>query len=617
MPSQETKNLPLTQGLTGWVQFTSGGPGEGSHLEKPICSLGTREVLHHAHSLNSGCASTTPICQDPNKITGIIVGTPCWADHDTQAVSRLKGNAAALVYAYTKFGDSFANGLSGNFAFALLDSRQEVVILSTDRLGRYPLYYQFDNDILYFGTSASSVTHLIGKSGTIQPQGIYNYVYFHMIPSPSSVYEGLHKLHAGSQARLCKGKILENRYWHPQFKESTNATAQELYLELKAQLNKAVRAAIPKHGKVGAFLSGGLDSSTVTGMLAEASEQPCDAYSIGFAAEGYDEMEYARITANHFGARLHEYYVTPDDVVAALPLIASSYDEPFGNSSALPAYFCARMAADDGVTLLLAGDGGDEVFAGNERYAQQRIFEAYKHIPRLLRRGLIEPLAKHIPGWMPLAEKSRSYIAQANTPLPDRLQTYNFLHRYQASEIFQHDFLRHIDIESPLELQREIYNAPNSATSLNRMLFLDWQYTLADNDLRKVSHMCAVAGINVAYPMLDDALINFSLSIPSQIKLPGAKLRDFYKSALTGWLPDATISKKKQGFGLPFGVGMATHTPLQELAYDSIVKLKSRNIFNPTFLDKAIQLHKTGHAAYFGELIWVLTVLELWLDANS
>ena len=617
MPTQETKNLPLTQGLTGWVQFVSGGPDEKNQPEKPICSLGTRVVLHHASSLNSGCASTTPIYQNPSKVTGLIVGTPRWTDHDTQAVSRVEGNAAALVYAYTKFGDNFSIGLSGNFAFALLDAAQEVVILSTDRLGRFPLYYQFENDTLYFGTSASSVTHLIGESGAIQPQGIYNYVYFHMLPSPSSVYEGLNKLRAGSQVRLCKGKILEKRYWQPQFKESTKTTTQELYPDLKAQLNRAVRAAIPKQGKVGAFLSGGLDSSTVTGMLAEVSEQSCDAYSIGFAAEGYDEMEYARITANHFGARLHEYYVTPDDVVTALPLIASSYDEPFGNSSALPAYFCARMAADDGVTLLLAGDGGDEVFAGNERYAQQRVFEAYKHIPQLLRRGLIEPLTGHIPGWFPLAEKSRSYIAQTNTPLPDRLQTYNFLHRYQASEIFQHDFLRHIDIESPLELQREIYNAPKSATSLNRMLFLDWQYTLADNDLRKVSHMCAVAGIDVAYPMLDDALIDFSLSIPSKIKLPGAKLRDFYKSALTGWLPDATISKKKQGFGLPFGVWMATHTPLQELAYDSIVKLKVRNIFNPTFLDKAIELHRTGHAAYFGELIWILTVLELWLDANS
>ncbi|MFT4824045.1 MAG: asparagine synthase (glutamine-hydrolyzing) [Halioglobus sp.] len=198
-------------------------------------------------------------------------------------------------------------------------------------------------------------------------------------------------------------------------------------------------------------------------------------------------MEYARITAKHFGVRLHEYYVTPEDVVCALPLIATSYDEPFGNSSALPAYFCAKMAASDGVKLLLGGDGGDEIFAGNGRYAQQRVFERYQTVPSWIRAGLLEPLIGHTASWVPLADKSRSYIAQANTPLPDRLQTYNFLHQYPAGDIFQPEFLRNLMPDFPLELQREIYGAPQDASKLNRMLYLDWQFTLADNDLREVS----------------------------------------------------------------------------------------------------------------------------------
>jgi asparagine synthase (glutamine-hydrolysing) len=148
------------------------------------------------------------------------------------------------------------------------------------------------------------------------------------------------------------------------------------------------------------------------------------------------------------------------------------------------------------------------------------------------------------------------------------------------------------------------------------MLFLDWQFTLADNDLRKVSQTCAVAGVDVAYPMLDDDLVDFSMGIPSEMKLPGKQLRDFYKKALRGWLPEATLNKSKQGFGLPFGVWMSTHRPLQEIAYDNILKLKSRGIFNSAFLENAIAMHRTGHAAYFGELIWILCVLELWMSSH-
>ena len=148
------------------------------------------------------------------------------------------------------------------------------------------------------------------------------------------------------------------------------------------------------------------------------------------------------------------------------------------------------------------------------------------------------------------------------------------------------------------------------------MLFLDWQITLADNDLRKVDQACKLNGVQVRYPMLDDDLFEFSMSIPSKTKLPGKKLRDFYKQSLSGWLPDVTINKSKQGFGLPFGVWMREHKPLQELAYDNILKLDARKIFQRNFLEDAIARHREGHASYFGELIWILAVLELWLSAN-
>jgi asparagine synthase (glutamine-hydrolysing) len=234
-----------------------------------------------------------------------------------------------------------------------------------------------------------------------------------------------------------------------------------------------------------------------------------------------------------------------------------------------------------------------------------------------LRKALLEPLINIMPASLPLVAKAGSYIAQANTPLPDRMQSYNFLHRHAANEIFSDAFLHDVDTSLPLQLLRSIYQRPDPASSLNRMLYLDWQITLADNDLRKVSHMCALAGVDVAYPMLDDELVEFSCNVPSAWKIKGNNLRHFYKHALTGWLPRETIEKTKQGFGLPFGVWMQTYQPLREMAYDNLLKLKTRGMIRPDFIDKAIEMHQSKHAAYYGELVWIFTVLELWMQGHS
>ena len=221
-----------------------------------------------------------------------------------------------------------------------------------------------------------------------------------------------------------------------------------------------------------------------------------------------------------------------------------------------------------------------------------------------------------LPGGLPLVGKANSYIAQANTPLPDRLQSYNFLHRHLEADIFDPDFLAHVNPNVPLELQRDIYRRPGEGTDLNRMLYLDWQITLADNDLRKVSQMCALAGVDVVYPMLDNSLLDFSCQVPSKWKIKGNDLRHFYKFALRKWLPQQTISKDKQGFGLPFGVWMRTYNPLKEMAYDHLGALKQRGIIRADFIDRAIEMHQSEHAAYYGELVWILAVFEMWFSAQ-
>lgn len=575
----------------------------------------TNTALFSVHSCDSSLlGSTSTVCHQET-LEATLIGNPQWQTRQLQLIAREQGHAQALISAYQLYGSACIKQIGGAFACVLFDKQKHLCLAAVDRFSTYPLYYTVRNGQLWVASAASALLAGNPSPQDITAQGLYNFVFFHMVPSPNAIFDHVQKLMAGQALVVEHGEPHTFLHWQPTFKRSQERSEKALQAQLREKLKAAVKAAMPEQPEhTAAFLSGGLDSSTVVGMLAELSEgKKAHAYSIGFSAEGYDEMAYARITAKHFGVELHEYYVTPEDVVEALPTVATSYDEPFGNSSALPAYFCAKVAAQSGVKHLLAGDGGDEFFAGNERYAKQKVFEAYRHIPQFLRGSVLEPVINRIPSKIPMADKARSYIQQANVGLPGRLHTYNFLKRHQPNEIFTDAFIAQINTQVPDQLLQQVYDAPIAATTLDRMLYLDWQFTLADNDIRKVSHMCALAGVTVSYPMLNDALVDFSCTLPDELKLKGQHLRHFYKRALTGWLPDETINKSKQGFGLPFGVWMQTHAPLRDMAYACLLRIKQRPYFRPEFIDHLITLHKDGHAAYYGELIWILTVLELWL----
>jgi len=277
------------------------------------------------------------------------------------------------------------------------------------------------------------------------------------------------------------------------------------------------------------------------------------------------------------------------------------------------------MAKEKGIKVLLAGDGGDELFAGNERYAKQLLFDKYYKIPGFARNALKTGLS-NTPNFLLKNKfffKAKRYVEQAEVPLPDRLQDYNFLNRHPADEIFTEKILTEINIDLPIQNLRDCYNRPEQASSLNRMLYMDWKTTLHDNDLVKVNKMCEMAGVEVQYPLLHQSIVDLSSKIPSTDKLKGQQLRWFYKRAMQDYLPEPIINKSKHGFGLPFGIWLKDHQPLKELAYDSINSLKKRDYFRTDFLDHSIQMHQSIHAAYYGELIWILMMLELWLQAKK
>ena len=330
-------------------------------------------------------------------------------------------------------------------------------------------------------------------------------------------------------------------------------------------------------------------------------------------------MAYARIAARHFGANHHEYYVTPADIVSSVPKLAASYDQPFGNSSVVPAYHCALMARHAGIDKILAGDGGDELFGGNTRYAKQRIFEVYSKVPHAVRTAILERVFAEpsVFGRVRPFSKVASYIAQARTPLPDRMQMYNLLARLGHDQLFHPEFLASVDVDDPARQQRRTFENVNAVSLVNRMLGFDWKYTLADNDLPKVVGATALAGLPAGFPLLDAQLVEFSLRLAPSLKLKRLSLRWFFKEALRGYLPDQILAKQKHGFGLPFGPWLIRGGALLDLASSSLQRLADRGIVRPDFVQRLLRDLLPSAPGYYGELVWILMMLEQWWSNNE
>jgi len=578
------------------------GTPAGATLDLNGCSGAAWSVEHHARD-------------------GVIVacrGRPLFTDDaERRHWSGAEASAARVCEAYLQSGDGFLDRLGGRFALVVLDTRRQRALLAVDPMGVERIAYAQDRGTLVYATSAEVVARTPGRATRLDRDALFDYLMLHMVPSPGTIFEGVRKLRPGWCAVLERGALSERRYWNQRFSDSGAPFATHRQ-ELHDGLREAVRACQPG-SDAGAFLSGGLDSSTVAGVLSEVGPGRARTFTIGFGYPDYDETEFSRAANARFGCEAHEYVVTGEDIADGFPRIARAYDEPFGNSSALPVYYCAKLARDSGVTHLLAGDGGDELFAGNSRYAEQEVFERYRRLPGFVRRGMIEPALALWPRpldfW--LTRKGRGYVEKANIPLPARLETWNFLLRQGTAAILHPDFRAAIDEGGTFRRMQELWDATPGGDTLSHMLYYDWQHTLADNDLRKVETMSALAGVRVSYPMLHPQVVELSMRIPSSRLMPGTQLRDFYKRAMTGWLPDMIIHKKKHGFGLPFGLWLQETPRLRQQIDDNLAAFRSRGIVQSALIERLLHLHGQEDAKYYGVFIWVLAMLEQWLREHG
>lgn len=506
--------------------------------------------------------------------------------------------------------------IRGTCAVIILDLKENRFLAVTDRIGIRPLHWYRRNNVYYLSSRIRPIRRL-NKDLQVDPNAIYAYIHHHMIPSPLTIYKDVQKLEPGYFLEADGKSHKLKRYWDITTEPKIDASEKEIAEKVYQTIDRAValmRQDITDEKQMACFLSGGTDSSSICGLLSKRNQNPVAAYSIGFPENGYDEMFYARAAAKVYGLNHIEYYMQPDDVLNPLQNVAAVYDEPFNNSSVFPAYILARKAKENGVNFLLAGDGGDEIFAGNERYGAQQVFQNYFRIPAILRNLFLEPLLLGRLEKLPLGlfRKAGSYIRRAKLPELERLLSYRY---FNDDQIFTEEFVSICDPLSTMQIAARHYNALNGASSLDKHLYLDMKHTITDNDLRKVTRMCELAHMRVRYPMLDYPVVELGFQIPTELKLRGTSgLRYIFKRAFRELLPQDILTKSKWGFGLPISQWLRNDLRIKTYAYELLFDPRhlQRGYFQPDFIQKLWQLQLNDKTPYYGTLVWQLIMLEEW-----
>jgi asparagine synthase (glutamine-hydrolysing) len=459
---------------------------------------------------------------------------------------------------------------------------------------------------------------LPGIEASADPSAVYQYLNFGYVPASTSIWKGVRRLPPGHVLRVTAGSALPRptAFWDLAYDERDTSprTAAETLYGLTAE---AVAAALggTRVKETGAFLSGGTDSSTVVGLMGRATGERPNAFSIGFPDPRYDELAYAELAARHFGAAHYTRTVTPEDALETLPTLVEAYDEPFGNNSAIGTLLCARLARECGVRTLLAGDGGDEIFGGNDRYRTDGVFARYGRVPRVLRERLLEPVLRGLPdGGGSLLGKAQRYVQRARIPNPRRFYLYEFFFAQEGQGLLGPDLLAAVDRDAPWRVLEDHYRRVRASSDLNRLLYLDLKLTIADNDLLKVTRTAELAGVRVRFPLLDLRLVEFMASVPAELKVRGLEKRHLFKRAFRALLPPETLAKRKHGFGVPTSTWLRQHPGFRALAHDTLTaaRAQARGYLARDAVARLLALHEADSTPYYGDVVWNLLMLELW-----
>ncbi len=521
----------------------------------------------------------------------------------------------AIVHAYDQYGADCPNHLRGMFAFAIWDERTQELFIARDRVGKKPLLYAQVNGQFIFGSEFSALLQHPDIGKDVDFEALNHYLSFMCVPAPLTAYQAIRKLEPGHSLRYRKGEIRIARYWQPDFSKKLDISEQEAGERTIEILREAVKVRLMSEVPLGAFLSGGIDSSAVVALMAEESGTPVKTFSIGFEEQDFSELHHARRVAEHVGADHHEFIVRPD-ALEVLPILVEHYGEPYADSSAIPTYYVARETRKH-VTVALNGDGGDESFAGYERYAAMRLAESYHRIPAVLRESVVRQAIE----LMPSSETKRSrirdvkrFVQSASLPKVERYLRWVSVFDSQAKQdLFSENFRRQTNGDSAASILDPWFTRANGSGIVDAALLADIMTYLPNDLLVKVDIATMANSLEARSPFLDHHVIEFAASLPEKYKLRGLTTKYLLKQMLRKLLPAENLDRRKMGFGVP--ISHWFRGKLQPFLRETLLAESSlrRGLFRPEAVKRLVELHTGGERDYSPQL-WTLLMLELWFQ---
>jgi len=511
-----------------------------------------------------------------------------------------------IVHAYEQWGEDAIARLRGMFGIALWDARTRTLLLARDRAGIKPLHYVESNGRLYFGSEIKSLLAAGAVERQIDLEALDHYLSFLYAPRDKSLFKGVRKLPPGHILRWRDGRAEELRFWEISASEPFDGTADEAAARLRDVLADAVRSHMISDVPLGAFLSGGVDSSLVVGLMAEASDRPVQTFSIGFDEPDFDELEHARAVARHFRTDHHEFVVRPD-AMAILDRLVCHFDEPFADSSAIPTWYVSEIARQY-VTVVLSGDGGDELFGGYDRYLPHPRVAQFDRIPIP---GL-RHAARAVWPLLPHGTRGKNFLRHVSRDADGRyLDSIAFFQADEKDGLYTGDIRHAIDGRYADGAAARRLRRFATLPAHSRMMKLDFETYLPEDVLTKVDRMSMAHSIESRVPLLDNEVIDFAASVPASLKIHKGRRKHLLKEAVRTLLPDEILNRRKQGFGVPLGVWF--RGGLSDLLSDVLTspRTRQRGYFQPSFVDRLVEEHRSGKRDHTLRL-WQLMIFELW-----
>jgi asparagine synthase (glutamine-hydrolysing) len=518
-----------------------------------------------------------------------------------------RSDSEVILHLYEEEGVDFLDRLRGMFALALWDGPRRRLVLARDRFGKKPLFYHAAPDGLVFASELGALAESNHFERRPNMDAIDAFLCLQYVPSPWTAFEGVRKLPAGCRLVCEAGHIGEpERYFELRFDRPTSGSLAELTERLHVQIEDAVRVRMVSDVSLGAFLSGGLDSSLIVALMAMQSSEPVKTFSVGFTSKDFSELPYAQMVAERYGTDHHELVVQPD-MASVIPEFVRHYGEPFADSSALPTWYLCQYTRT-GVTVALSGDGGDEAFSGYRRYSHSRTARALRKLPGPLPTILAKAIGS-IP--IPAAQQVRDYGRRLMEPEHVRFLGLAAHIPHEDRMALYAPTMRERYAEDPVARRfGKLYTASTASDPINRLLELDIQTYLTDDILTKVDIASMAHSLEVRCPLVDQDLMVFAASLPGDAKLRGLQTKLILREVAKPLLPKEILTRPKQGFGLPVDRWM--REDLAPLSRDVLLDqtARERGIFDPPAIQTLLRQHQRGEPR--GDQIWALMILELW-----